>query len=286
MIERRMRFIMPELPDLEVIREYLAPRLPGAAIASAESPRPLIVRNMLGGDIAAALVGRRFVDVSRRGKFLLFSLDGGVSIVINAMLAGRIRYAAPLGKKRVRDGLVLGLDNGMELRYHDPKDMGKVYITSDLNQIPGLAAMGPEADDPGLTLEIFRQRLRKLQGEIKGVLTNQQFVAGIGNAYADEILWCAAIYPMRRRATLSAEEADRLYNCMRVALRRAIETLRERVGDDIDVEIRDFLAVHGKDAGECPRCGGRISTITYERSTTYFCRNCQPGLMVNKGRKL
>ncbi len=146
--------------------------------------------------------------------------------------------------------------------------------------------MGPEADDPELTLEAFRERLRKHQGEIKGVLTNQQFVAGIGNAYADEILWCAAIYPMRRRASLSPEEVDRLYNCMRIVLQRAIETLRERVGDNIDVEIRDFLAIHGKEDEECPRCGGRISTITYERSTTYFCRNCQPGLMVNKGRKL
>jgi formamidopyrimidine-DNA glycosylase len=277
---------MPELPDLEVIREYLAPRLPGVAITAAESPRPLIVRNIVGADLSASLVGHRFIEMTRRGKFLLFSLDGGVSIVINAMLAGRIRYAAPLGKRRVRDGLVLSLDNGMELRYHDPKDMGKVYITSDLSQVPGMAGMGPEADDPELTPEVFRQRLRKFQGEIKGVLTNQQFVAGIGNAYADEILWCAAIYPMRRRATLSAEEVDRLYNCMRVALQRAIETLRERVADNIDVEIRDFLAIHGKDDDECPRCGGRISTITYERSTTYFCRNCQPGLMVNKGRGL
>jgi formamidopyrimidine-DNA glycosylase len=73
---------------------------------------------------------------------------------------------------------------------------------------------------------------------------------------------------------------------MHTALQRAIDTLRERVADNIDVEIRDFLAIHGKDDEECPRCGGRISTITYERSTTYFCRNCQPGLMVNKGRKL
>jgi formamidopyrimidine-DNA glycosylase len=91
---------------------------------------------------------------------------------------------------------------------------------------------------------------------------------------------------MRRRASLNPEEVDRLYDCMHTALQRAIDTLRERVADNIDVEIRDFLAIHGKDDEECPRCGGRISTITYERSTTYFCRNCQPGLMVNKGRKL
>lgn len=277
---------MPELPDLEVIREYLAPRLPGAAITAVDTPRPLIVRNLAGGEPADALLGRRFTDVARRGKNLLLSLDSGVTIAINPMLAGRIRYAPPLGKKRVRDALILSLDTGMELRYHDAKDMGKVYITADINLLPGMTDMGPEADDPELTLEAFRERLKKHQGEIKGVLTNQRFVAGIGNAYADEILWCAAIYPMRRRASLTPQEVDRLYNCMRVALQRAIETLRERVGDNIDVEVRDFLAIHGKEDDECPRCGGRISAITYERSTTYFCRNCQPGLMVNKGRAL
>lgn len=277
---------MPELPDLEVIRAYLAPRLPGVAITAVEAPRPLIVRNLAGGDLSDALVGRRFTGVARRGKYLLLSLDSGVTMVVHPMLAGRIRYAAPLGKKRVRDGLILALDNGMELRYHDAKDMGKVYLVTDLSQVPGFAELSIEADDPSLTLEAFRDRLRKHQGEIKGVLTNQRFVAGIGNAYADEILWCAAIYPMRRRASLSPDEVDRLYNCMRIALQRAIETLRERVGDRIDVEVRDFLAIHGKDDGECPRCGGRVSAITYERSTTYFCRTCQPGLMVNKGRQL
>jgi formamidopyrimidine-DNA glycosylase len=277
---------MPELPDLEIIREYLAPWLPGAAITAVETPRPLIVRNLAGGEPGHVLLGRRFTGVARRGKNLLLALDSGVTIAINPMLGGRIRYGAPLGKKRVRDALILALDNGMELRYHDAKDMGKVYLVADVNQVPGIGEMGPEADDPALTTELFRERLKKHQGEIKGVLTNQRFVAGIGNAYADEILWCAAIYPMRRRASLSAQEVERLYSCMRIVLQRAVETLRERVGDNIDVEVRDFLAIHGKDDDECPRCGGRISTITYERSTTYFCRNCQPGLMVNKGRAL
>lgn len=277
---------MPELPDLEIIREYLAPRLPGVAIVGARAPRPLIVRNLLGGDPSSVLVGRRFTAVARRGKYLLLSLDNGVTLVIHPMLAGRIRYGGSLAKDRARDALILALADGKELRYHDAKDMGKIYLASDLDQIPGFAGLAPEADDPALTLEVFRERLRKHQGEIKGVLTNQQFVAGIGNAYADEILWCAAIYPMRRRASLSDEEVDRVYHCMRVALQRAIETLRERVGDRIDVEVRDFLAVHGKEDGECPRCAGRISSITYERSTTYFCRVCQPGLMVNKGRRL
>ena len=190
---------MPELPDLEVIREYLAPRLLGVTIASAMVRRPIIVRNLLGDDFAAHMAGRAFVDVRRRGKFLLLGLDDGTALVINPMLAGRLRYGEPLKKDRVRDALVLRLDDGRELRYHDAEDMGKIYLTLDLGQVPTFTDLGPEANDPDLTLDIFLQRLRRHPGEIKGILTNQEFVAGIGSAYADEICWRAGIYPFRRR---------------------------------------------------------------------------------------
>ena len=197
---------MPELPDLEVIREYLAPRLPGATITSAVVRRPIIVRNLLGDDFAGHVTGRAFADVRRRGKFLLLGLDDGTALVINPMLAGRLRYGEPLKKDRVRDALVLRLDDGRELRYHDAEDMGKIYLTLDLGQVPTFMELGPEANDPDLTLDIFLQRLRRHPGEIKGILTNQEFVAGIGNAYADEICWRAGIYPFRRRASLDAEK--------------------------------------------------------------------------------
>ena len=197
---------MPELPDLEVIREYLGPRLPGVSIAAAQVRRPIIVRNLLGDDFAAHMTGLQFADVRRRGKFLLLGLDDGTALVINPMLAGRLRYGEPLKKDRVRDALVLRLADGRELRYHDAEDMGKIYLTLDLGQIPTFLDLGPEANDPDLTLDIFLQRLRRHPGEIKGILTNQEFVAGIGNAYADEICWRAGIYPFRRRPSLGANE--------------------------------------------------------------------------------
>jgi formamidopyrimidine-DNA glycosylase len=270
---------MPELPDLEVIREYLAPRLAGVAIASAEVRRPLVVRNLLGGDAASQLAGRQFANPERRGKFLLLPLADGPTVVVNPMLAGRFRYGDPLPRHRSRDALVLGLDNGQELRYHDVKDMGKVYLTDDLGQIPTFATLGPEATDPALTADAFHERLRRHHGEIKGVLTNQTFVAGIGNAYADEICWRAEIYPFRRRPSLTDEEVAGLHAAMQAVLAEAIETIRARVGDAIDVELRDFLAVHGKAEQPCPRCGAPISKVTRQRRTTNFCRTCQPGLM-------
>ncbi len=275
---------MPELPDLEVIREFLAPRIAGVSIAAAQVRRPIVVRNLLGGDLVGRLVGRRFVDVVRRGKFLLLPLDDGATLVIHPMLAGRVHYGAPLPRHRVRDVLVLRLSDGSELRYHDARDMGKVYLADDLNQIPTFEHLGPEANDPELTLQVFRQRLRAHRGEIKWVLTNQGFVAGIGNAYADEICWRAGLYPFRRRPSLADDEAERLYAAMRGVLAEAIETLRARVGDAIHVELRDFLAVHGKAGQPCPRCGSTISEVRRERRATHFCRSCQPGLLVGGHR--
>ena len=271
---------MPELPDLEVIREFLAHSIVKVPVTSAEVRRPLVVRNLLGAEPAGYLVGRWFTAVQRRGKFLLLPLDDGATLVINPMLAGRLRYGEPLPRHRKRDALVLGLADGQELRYHDARDMGKVYLTRDLDQVPTLGGLGPDADDPALTLEVFQERLRRHHGEIKGILTNQGFVAGIGNAYADEICWRAGLYPFRRRPSLSEEEVARLYAAMRSELSEAIETLRHRVGAAIDVEVRDFLAVHGKADQPCPRCGSAISKVTRQRRTTSFCRTCQPGLMV------
>jgi formamidopyrimidine-DNA glycosylase len=270
---------MPELPDLEVIREVLGPYLAGVVITAAEVRRPLVVRNLLGGDAAGELAGRRFAGVERRGKFLLLPLADGPTVVINPMLAGRFRYGDPLPRHRKRDALVLNLADGKELRYHDAKDMGKVYLTDDLSRVPTFATLGPEANDPALTLDVFQERLRRHHGEIKGVLTNQAFVAGIGNAYADEICWRAGIYPFRRRPSLTDEETAELHAAMQSVLMEAIETIRARVGDAIDVEVRGFLAVHGKAEQPCPRCGAPISKVTRQRRTTNFCRTCQPGLM-------
>jgi len=274
---------MPELPDLEVIREFLAPCIVGVPIVSVQVRRPTVVRNLLGGDLANHLAGRRFTSVGRRGKFLLLSLDGGATLVVNPMLAGRIRYGEPLPHHRARDALVLRLAGGRELRYHDAKDMGKVYLTDDLTQVPAFASQGPEATDPDLTLEVFRQRLRQRRGEIKGVLTDQTFVAGIGNAYAGEICWRAGLYPFRRRPSLTDDEVARLHSTLQAVLAEAIETLRARMGDAIDVEVRDFLAVHGKAGQPCPRCGSSISEVKRARRATNFCRTCQPGLMICRG---
>ena len=174
------------------------------------------------------------------------------------------------------------MSNGMDLGYAGPIEMGKIYLTGDLAQVPRFTSQGPEALDPTLTLDAFRERLRSRRGEIKGVLTNQDFVAGIGNAYADEILFRACIYPFRKVTRLTQAEVVRVYEAMRSVLSEAIAILRGRVGEDIHLEIRDFLAVHGKGGQPCPRCGATISEITAHQQITNFCRACQPGTLIQQ----
>jgi formamidopyrimidine-DNA glycosylase len=265
---------MPELPDLEVIKEFLQPRLMGQTIAEAEALRPLIVRDLSGEGLAAGVAGRSICGVWRRGKFLV--------LVLNPMLAGRLHYAAAGKRRPGYAAVVMRLADGQELWYTDAKQMGKLYLTDDLNQVPGLAELGPDALDPELTVERFAERIRPYRGEIKGVLTRQPFVAGVGNAYSDEICWRARVYPFRKRTALAATEIEQVYTAMRAVLTEAIEILRQRVGAEIHVEVRDFLSVHGKGGQPCPRCGTRISQLKGQDYYANFCRSCQPGTLIRE----
>lgn len=276
---------MPEFPDLEAVKAVLIERVLGQTIQSVDVRLPLVVRDLAGAnaDLAGALAGRQFIRVERRGKFLLLQSDGGTWLVINPMLRGRL-YHVPRGTRIVaKTHLVIRLANGMDLRYVDPISMGKVYLTGNPMQVPGFAEQGPEALE--ITLDEFRARLRRHPGEIKRILCNASFVAGIGNAYADEILFRAGIYPFRRRPTLSDAEVTRVYDAMRVVLADAAAVVRERMGEDIDQKIRDFLQVHGKGGQPCLHCGTAISEIRANQRITNFCRRCQPGALVDTWRK-
>jgi formamidopyrimidine-DNA glycosylase len=273
---------MPELPELEVVKDFLAVHLVGSRIEKVEVLRPIVVRNLTDLDFTS-LEGQAFTKVERRGKFLIFSLDA-LYLVINLMLSGRL-YLCPSTERRLAKTFVIWhLEDGFNLRYVDEKQMGKVYLTADLSLVPGFALQGPEALE--VTFEAFKERLKRHRGEIKGVLVDQAFVAGIGNAYADEILFRAGVYPFKRRPGLTEGEIRRLYEAMRAVLEESISTIREQMGDQIHLKFRDFLAVHGKGGSPCPRCGTPISEVRTRGRLTNFCRSCQPGIMIGKSRSL
>lgn len=274
---------MPELPDLEVIREVFTRRLEGKTVERLEVVRPIVLRVLAPGTAQEFIEGRVIEGIGRRGKFLLFQFSGGVWAAINLMLAGELRLCETRERVLARDYLLFHLDGGLDLRYHDERAMGKVYLTQDLALVPGYNEMGLDALDPEWTEDMFIERLRRFQGEIKGILTRGALVAGIGNAYADEILFTAGIYPFRKRASLSLEEQKALYRAIRQVLSEAISILRERMGEVTDAKVRNFLQVHGKAGQPCPRCGRPISEIKVGQRATNFCRHCQPGTLLRGG---
>jgi len=271
---------MPELPDLTVVAEQLAMRATGKTVAEATAPTPILLR-ATPADLEA-LGGLQLGQASRRGKFLLlpFERDGQLVklLAANPMLAGRFWLLDDARERvRARTGLRLRFTDGGELRYVDREMLGKLYLAQpdQLDAIPGWSEMGPDADDPALTLEVFRQRIRRHPGQLKPLLRNSKFVAGIGNAYSDEILWEAKLAPFRKRSTLRPEEIDRLYVAMRSVLGDAKERLRELVPPNIETQHREFLKVHLRGGEPCPRCGRELRQIGGEEATT-FCRTCQP----------
>jgi formamidopyrimidine-DNA glycosylase len=290
---------VPELPDLTVVADALHAALSGRPIRSASAPGPLAVRGT--PDELAGLVGQRLLSVRRRGKFLLMDLERD-AIAWNPMLTGRFQLAARGTKLPSKTAVVLGFgareapvkdaarwtrgaawlpadDGDPEVRYRDPTQMGKVYLQpAGIDRaVPGLgpAEQGPDADDPALTLDVWRERIKRHPGELKNLLRNQSFVAGIGNAYSDEILHAAGLLPFRKRSSLATEEVDALYAATRTTLADAIAVLEKRVPPTFELQVRDFLAVHDKGGKPCPRCGTKITEVRAGGFITSYCRGCQ-----------
>ena len=271
---------MPEAPDLEVVKEFLNEQVRGLAVSGASVLRPTVLRS-LAGDISRDMPGRTFDEFKRRGKFLLAELSGDRCLVINPMLTGRLQHCPSSERMAKRTSVAFGLPDEMDLRYVDDRQMGKVYYTAggQLSQIPRLEEQGPDVleDTP---LEEFRVRLKHFYGEIKGVLTRGGLVSGIGNAYADEVLFAAGIAPFRKSRSLTAEEVSALHRQCRSVVEEAVGVLRERMGDRIHVKVRDFLKVHNKGGRPCPCCGGNITQLTANQIITSYCRRCQPGMLI------
>ena len=270
---------MPELPDLTIVAEELGRRVAGRTVLEAAAPTPILVRAT--PEDLGALAGATLGTAGRRGKFLLlpFERAGATERVLaaNPMLAGRFWITASRERVRARTGLRLRLDADEDLRYVDREMLGKLYLVppDGMDAIPGWAEMGPDADDAELTLDAFRRRIRRHPGELKPLLRNPRFVAGIGNAYSDEILWEARLAPFRKRSTLTDADVERLYMAMRAVLADAVERLRPLVPPDIQTQHREFLKVHLRGGEPCPRCGRELRQIGGREATT-FCRTCQP----------
>ena len=267
---------MPEWPDLHVVRGRLEKALVGREIVLVRVGDPLVLRSIQ--PVEVALAHRHFTGVRHRGKFLIFDLDRG-AIVVNPMLAGVFELADAEAKLTRTTALSLVLDDGKDLRYRDDKRMGKVHVLDageDTAGVHGLVELGPEAGALSWDEHQFAERARATRRELRNLLMDQTFVAGIGNAYADEILWEAQLHPKRRVGTLNEEELFRLYRALREVIARGVREVEEGMPPELGTKIRDHMRVRGRKGKPCRRCGTPIVKSRHGLDDMYLCPRCQP----------
>lgn len=269
---------MPELPDLEALRRTLAPELEGRMVTAVDvNPKKAHLLRYPVDEFTKEVPARRIRGMGRRGKHLVFDMDGDRSLVINPMLGGRFALATAETKSPATQVFALRLEGQQELRYTDFRDMGRIYWVADAaTEVPAWRELGPDADTlETLGLEAFRKQLRRYRDELKDLLRNQSFLAGIGNAYSDEILWAAQLLPLRRRATLKPADEEALYRAIPQVLMEAVAAIVANPDYDEAKQDRSFMKVHAKGGQPCPRCGHRISQLGSNREPLNFCRGCQ-----------
>jgi len=255
---------MPELPDLEVMREALDRRIVGQRIRSATAYSPGILKSV--SPPLADLHGERFAAVHRRGKHLILTCRRDLHIVIHLMLSGRLVISKGTVKPTKATALSFKLDDGSELRIIENGriKLAKVYLVRDPETVESIASLGVEPLADEFTFDYLKGRFAGVRRQLKGLITDQRMIAGIGTAYADEILFNAKLSPIRYASTLTDEELERLYGAIREVLSEAIDKIRSRSNGALLAEhVRDFMRVYKRTGQPCPVCGEKIAEIRY-----------------------
>ncbi len=284
---------MPELPFLAVLAENLEREVRGRAV------RDVLVRSVsvlkTFDPPIGAISGARITAVRRRGKYLLVELDADLVVVMHLMRNGRLQLAGgdgripPPGRAAKDLALVVALDDGRDLRMIEigPKKRAAVWVYRRGEEAGGpLAGLGLEPLSPPFTVEALARMLRGAHVRLKLFLVGQRDVVGIGNAYADEILWAARLSPQAMADRLDAAAVERLHAAIVETLSRAVDTHRREFGGALPMkEPRHLLAVHRHGKEPCPRCGTPIAVIYYEDRQTYYCPACQSAGKVYADRR-
>ena len=266
---------MPELPDLEVIKENLLPKVRGQLISHVTVFKPSSAKPSAEA-VESGLRGNIVKNVERKGKFTILRLKDKRSLLIHLMLHGQMDWASTNTPEQHRIVASLGFGDS-ELRIIDASGWAKLFLVppGELDSFSLLSGLGPDPFDPGFTSDYLKRLLANFPGSVKFALMEQKALAGIGNAYSDEILFCAKIRPTRKATALSEADRDRLYKCIRETLRWGIVEAKARMPTGIRGEIREFLHVHGKEGQPCSRCEGIVGRFTIEGRGAYYCPRCQ-----------
>ncbi len=272
---------MPELPEVETVRRTLYGKVVGRRIERIDLRTPRQVYHPDPDTFKAELEGAAFSDIERRGKYLLLKL-GPATLVCHLRMSGRLYVTEPERPLDKHTHVVFHLDNGTELRYEDQRKFGGFHLLGRNGEgmPPGLAALGPEPLSAEFTPEVLRAKLAGKRAPIKAALLDQSLVAGLGNIYVDEALFCARVHPERSSESLTPEETERLYGCIVAVLEKAVAKRGTTFslyfdGDAAEGDMYDELQVFDRTGEPCPRCGTPIVKLAVAQRGTHVCPACQ-----------
>jgi formamidopyrimidine-DNA glycosylase len=271
---------MPELPEVETIVRHLregangTPGLPGKVILSVRLSWPRHIAQPRAKTFQRRVTGQTVLDVSRRGKYLVFPLSQDTMLIHLKMSGDLVMKPSDAPPERY-DHTVFELSDGWELRFSDARKFGKIFLMDD--PALKLESLGPEPLSDQFTAAVLGERLRSHRRALKPLLLDQTFVAGLGNIYADEALHLARLHPLRRSNGLSDKEVKALWKSIRKALRSGLK----HNGASIDWVYRggDFqnhFRVYQRAGEPCPACGTTLVRIVVAQRGTHFCPDCQP----------
>lgn len=272
---------MPELPEVQALVDFLAERTSGLAIADVELASFSVLKTF--DPPSSALAGGPVDEVSRHGKFLDMDIDG-IHLIFHLARAGWLRWSDELPRTVVRPGkspialrVRLSDGSGFDLTEAGTKKSLAAYIVRDPREVPGVARLGPDPMAHDFSLETFAGMLEGRRTQIKGLLRDQEFLAGVGNAYSDEILHVARLSPFAIASSLKSEEVQRLYAALRDTLSGAVVAASGRPAKELKDAKREGMRVHGRTGQVCPVCGDTVREVSFADSSLQYCATCQTG---------
>ncbi|WP_429971007.1 DNA-formamidopyrimidine glycosylase [Fructilactobacillus sp. Tb1] len=273
---------MPELPEVETVRQGLIKLVKGATIKSVEVLYPKMI-NMPADEFEKILAGKKIMDIDRRGKYLLFRLSDDYTLMSHLRMEGKYEVQ-PEGTERPKHTLVVfHLTDGRELRYKDTRMFGKMALvkTEDVyTKLSGLSKIGPEPTEQDLKFDYMKQIFHKSHRNIKGFLLDQSKIAGLGNIYCDEVLWMSKINPEQKTNELSDAEIERLRKNIIKEIAAAIKGHGTTVHSYSNAygeagSFQNQLHAYGRKGEPCERCGTPMEKIKVAQRGTTFCPKCQ-----------
>ena len=274
---------MPELPEVETVARDLAAQVTGATIAAvAHLDWPRMIETPAAEAFVAGLAGRRIAAVGRRAKWLLMSLDGGLTLAVHLRMSGSLHLprAGEAADRHVH--LILALTDGRAIHFRDVRKFGRVRLLDAAGLAALDAAHGPEPLDAAFTPQVLGQLLAGRTTRLKPLLLDQAVVAGLGNIYVDEALWLARLHPQTPAGALAPRQVKALHAAIQEVLSLSIarkgSTFRDyRTGWGGFGENQHYFQVYARQGQPCPRCGGPVAKAVLAQRGTHYCPRCQPG---------